>query len=291
MAKKGKCDLSVLRDIPYTRCYAEAGMIETDPGIFTRAYEIAPPKHQKELTYSAMRKARMTTKAMVAPDKISAVYPLDVHHLFEKKPGFLGLNQINDNFIFSDRRNCPVGMIAGVGKSGKTFSVKRDALKAYCRISRSDVLRNMNSAGMKTRDIKRLLKESQKKGLSPPDEAVLRLFLRQRKMRAAQAMRQKWLTAGWPARRVRWLAVAGCLCLLLRPFDALAAEPGGQEKTEEREVEKEARYETALEGILVSAAGDLYYPVKSSGSGIGEMGISGNANGSYHFGWRSSSRA
>ena len=67
---------------------------------------------------------------MFALHKISSVFPLDVQHLFEQKPMFQGLNQINDNFIFADRRNCPIGLIAGIEKSGKTFAVKRDAMNA-----------------------------------------------------------------------------------------------------------------------------------------------------------------
>ena len=55
MARKAKKDPTILRDIPYIRCYEEMGMIETEAGIFTRAYEIMPPKHQKEITYSAKR--------------------------------------------------------------------------------------------------------------------------------------------------------------------------------------------------------------------------------------------
>ena len=62
--------------------------------------------------------------------KISGVFPLDVQQLFEQKPMFQGLNQINDNFIFADRRNCPIGVITGVEQSGKTFAVKRDAMNA-----------------------------------------------------------------------------------------------------------------------------------------------------------------
>ena len=33
--KEKKVKSAVMKDIPYIRCYAEAGMIETTPGIYT----------------------------------------------------------------------------------------------------------------------------------------------------------------------------------------------------------------------------------------------------------------
>ena len=62
--------------------------------------------------------------------RIASVFPINVQSLFETKPMFQGLNMINDNFIFSDRRNCPVGLIAGMDHTGKTFAVKREVLNA-----------------------------------------------------------------------------------------------------------------------------------------------------------------
>ena len=71
MARKVKKDPAVLRDIPYIRCYEEAGMIETDPGIFTRAYEITPPNYQKEITYSAKRVRECMKSVFLAFREIS----------------------------------------------------------------------------------------------------------------------------------------------------------------------------------------------------------------------------
>ena len=62
--------------------------------------------------------------------KIAGVFPVNVQSLFETKPMFQGLNMINDNFIFTDRQSCPVGMIAGAAHMGKTFAIKRDAMNA-----------------------------------------------------------------------------------------------------------------------------------------------------------------
>ena len=65
----------------------------------------------------------------VFPSKrIAAVLPVNVQGLFETRPMFQGLNVINDNFVFADRRSCPVGLITGTAHSGKTFAVKRDAM-------------------------------------------------------------------------------------------------------------------------------------------------------------------
>ena len=63
-------------------------------------------------------------------EKISAVLPINVQKLFETRPMFQGLNMINDNMIFADRRSCPVGLITGIAHSGKTFAIKRDAMNA-----------------------------------------------------------------------------------------------------------------------------------------------------------------
>ena len=73
---------------------------------------------------------RVNYKRAFTLGKIAGVLPVNVHGLFETRPMFQGLNMINDNFIFADRRSCPVGLITGVGHSGKTFSIKRDAMNA-----------------------------------------------------------------------------------------------------------------------------------------------------------------
>ena len=63
MRKKGMKDSAVknkgsregVRDIPYLKCYQEAGMIEVESGVFTHGYEIRPPKFQKAITYSVKK--------------------------------------------------------------------------------------------------------------------------------------------------------------------------------------------------------------------------------------------
>ena len=55
MGKQKRKNTAASRDIPYERCYEEAGMIETDRGVYTHAYEIIPPKKTKEMTYSRER--------------------------------------------------------------------------------------------------------------------------------------------------------------------------------------------------------------------------------------------
>ena len=53
------------------------------------------------------------------------------------------------------------------------------------------------------------------------------------------------------------------------------------EKSDKEEVVSEDKYPTLLEGVMMSGIGELYYPVEPSGSGIGEMMVSGNAKGDY----------
>lgn len=59
-------------------------------------------------------------------DRLSHIVPINVHSLFEKEPTLIGLNGINDNFVFVDRHNYPLGFITGLKGSGKTFSLKRE---------------------------------------------------------------------------------------------------------------------------------------------------------------------
>ncbi|MBR1635743.1 MAG: C40 family peptidase [Lachnospiraceae bacterium] len=61
-----------------------------------------------------------------------------------------------------------------------------DVLKAYCKRSKSDIIRNVKPGSMNSRGLKKLLKEADEKGFSSTDKAVLRLFLKQRKMREAR---------------------------------------------------------------------------------------------------------
>ena len=59
-------------------------------------------------------------------DRLSKLLPVNVQSLFEHQVLLQGLNEINDNFVLIDRTNYPLGMIAGMKTSGKTFALKRE---------------------------------------------------------------------------------------------------------------------------------------------------------------------
>lgn len=63
-------------------------------------------------------------------EQMAAMQPLCIQNIFEKVRTFYGLNAINDNFVFMDRSNFPTGVIAGNLYTGKTTSVKREAVNA-----------------------------------------------------------------------------------------------------------------------------------------------------------------
>ena len=63
--------------------------------------------------------------------------------------------------------------------------------------------------------------------------------------------------------------------------DVISLETGDEDVSAAEEYVQEARFATALDGIAISSGGEQYYPVESSGSGIGSMAISGNAKGNY----------
>ena len=48
------------RSIPYLYCFEEAGMIETEPGVYTRTYRIQPPDGTIRGNYNE----RMTRRQM-----------------------------------------------------------------------------------------------------------------------------------------------------------------------------------------------------------------------------------
>lgn len=61
-------------------------------------------------------------------ERLSKLLPVNIQSLFEREVTLQGLNEINDNFVLIDRRNYPLGLIAGMKTSGKSFAVKREAV-------------------------------------------------------------------------------------------------------------------------------------------------------------------
>lgn len=61
-------------------------------------------------------------------DRLSKLLPVNIQSLFEREVTLQGLNEINDNFVLIDRRNYPLGLIAGMKTSGKTFAMKREVV-------------------------------------------------------------------------------------------------------------------------------------------------------------------
>lgn len=59
-------------------------------------------------------------------ERLSTILPMNIHSLFEQKSTLVGLHEITDNFLLVDRTNYPIGLIAGMKRSGKTFAMKRE---------------------------------------------------------------------------------------------------------------------------------------------------------------------
>lgn len=76
---------------------------------------------------------------MFSVEQMAVMQPLNIQSIFEKVRTFYGLNAINDNFVFMDRTIFPTAMIAGVENSGKTTSVKREAVNTLLS-TRDDVV-------------------------------------------------------------------------------------------------------------------------------------------------------
>ena len=76
---------------------------------------------------------------MFSVEQMAVMQPLNIQSIFEKVRTFYGLNAINDNFVFMDRAIFPTAMIAGVENSGKTTSVKREAVNTLLS-TRDDVV-------------------------------------------------------------------------------------------------------------------------------------------------------
>lgn len=71
-------------------------------------------------------------------EQMAVMQPLSIQEIFERVRTFYGLNAINDNFVFMDRANFPTAMIAGISNTGKTTSIKREAVNALIS-TRDDV--------------------------------------------------------------------------------------------------------------------------------------------------------
>jgi len=82
---------------------------------------------------------KVNVSRMFSVEQMAAMQPLSIQSIFEKVRTFYGLNAINDNFVFMDRTNFPTAMIAGVTGSGKTTSVKREAVNTLLS-TRDDVV-------------------------------------------------------------------------------------------------------------------------------------------------------
>ena len=69
----------------------------------------------------------------------------------------------------------------------------------------------------------------------------------------------------------------------LMNYDEIASqiESKGKEDVEEKEPISEDRYLTAISGVEMNGVGELFYSVDTTGSGIGDLVICGNAKGDY----------
>ena len=75
---------------------------------------------------------RVDTKRVYNLDKLAMMHPLNIQEVLKQDGLFNGLNAINDNLIFFNRKNFSnsAGIIAGVDHCGKTFQCKREIFNA-----------------------------------------------------------------------------------------------------------------------------------------------------------------
>lgn len=75
---------------------------------------------------------RVDTKRVYNIDKLAMMHPLNIQEALKQDGLFNGLNAINDNLIFFNRKNFSnsAGIIAGVDHCGKTFQCKREIFNA-----------------------------------------------------------------------------------------------------------------------------------------------------------------
>ena len=90
---------------------------------------------------------RVDTRRVYNLDKLAMMHPLNIQEVLKQDGLFNGLNAINDNLIFYNRKNFSnaAGIIAGVDHCGKTFQCKREIFNALisnkdriCIIATSD---------------------------------------------------------------------------------------------------------------------------------------------------------
>lgn len=88
--------------------------------------------------------AKIDIKRTFSIDRLSHMPPLNIQSLFEQVRMFQGLNAINDNLVFIDRKNNLSGMIAGIKNSGKTFTCKREIFNALATTKDEVILLTKN---------------------------------------------------------------------------------------------------------------------------------------------------
>lgn len=71
---------------------------------------------------------KVNVKRILTVEQLAVLQPLDIQAAFERVRTFYGLNAINDNLIFMDRKNYVTAMIAGMGCMGKSFALKREVM-------------------------------------------------------------------------------------------------------------------------------------------------------------------
>ena len=71
---------------------------------------------------------KVNTARFVPATSIAAMQPLRAKSVFSNTFSFSGLNSISDNFVLINRDLCKTGVISGIAHSGKSFSLKREAL-------------------------------------------------------------------------------------------------------------------------------------------------------------------
>ena len=102
--------------------------------------------HQNEAFQSVLPLGNMKIDAQRTfnVDRLSQMLPVNIQALFEKTVTLQGLNEINDNFVLVDRGNYPVGLIAGMKGSGKSFAMKREFINTLMSTNDTVVILNCN---------------------------------------------------------------------------------------------------------------------------------------------------
>lgn len=85
-------------------------------------------QHEAFVSVLPLGSMRVDVPRLFNVDRLSKLLPVNIQSLFEREVTLQGLNEINDNFVLIDRRNYPLGLIAGMKTSGKTFAMKREVV-------------------------------------------------------------------------------------------------------------------------------------------------------------------